>query len=632
MNRESLDSFLEWVILAVVLATLVFAPLAMAAVDEEYFLVVQGLTAGVMLLWALRMIVSPKPRMFWPPICWAVLAFALYAIARYFTADIEYVARLELIQTLVYAFLFFAIVNNLTTREAPQVILFTLVFLAAGISCYAIWQFMTHTFRIWNFPSPYPGRASGTFISPNNFSCFLELLLPPALAYVLTGRMKVLTRILLAYAALAIAAGLTVTFSRGGWVAAAAGVLALIVVLLGDRRHRLPALALVVVLAVGGSVFVTMYLSRTLSYVERVQTLEHSNKVFLEYRAEMWKAAERMWEDHFWFGVGPAHYDYRFREYRPYNVQERPDRAHNDYLNLLADWGTTGGIIVAAGMLLFGWSLVKLWKAARPDEDLRRGLSNRFAFLVGAVAALIALAVHSAVDFNLHIPANALVGVTLLGLLTAQLRWATGNYRVQAGMFTMLAVAMVLAGGIAYFSFQGYGLGREVYWQARANNSDLPLADRAALLEKAFDAEPKNFETAYDIGEFYRIQSFQGDTDYESQAHTAMDWYLRSKDLDPFDGYDYMRYGMCLDWLGRHDEAEPYFSKAESLEPNGYLTEANFGWHYVQAGDYEAAQAMLLRSMRLEWDENPIAHTYEDLVEDKLMQNASGQAPLIPGY
>ena len=59
--------------------------------------------------------------------------------------------------------------------------------------------------------------------------------------------------------------------------------------------------------------------------------------------SNLWMAAERMWRDHFWWGVGPAHYDYRFREYRPVNVQMRPDRAHNDYLNLLADWGTAGG-------------------------------------------------------------------------------------------------------------------------------------------------------------------------------------------------------------------------------------------------------------------------------------------------
>ena len=74
-------------------------------------------------------------------------------------------------------------------------------------------------------------------------------------------------------------------------------------------------------------------------------------------RRDMWLAAGQMWRDHFWWGVGPAHYDYRFREYRPERIQMQPDRAHNDYLNLLADWGTAGGLIVLAGMAVFGAGL-----------------------------------------------------------------------------------------------------------------------------------------------------------------------------------------------------------------------------------------------------------------------------------
>ena len=61
--------------------------------------------------------------------------------ARYLTADIEYVARQEMIQVLLYAFLFFAIVNNLYRQESAQIISFTLIFLAAGISGYAVYQY-----------------------------------------------------------------------------------------------------------------------------------------------------------------------------------------------------------------------------------------------------------------------------------------------------------------------------------------------------------------------------------------------------------------------------------------------------------------------------------------------------------
>ena len=199
MNGEKLDRFFECGILALVLAILVYTPLAMGGVETQKFLVAQGLVAAVMFLWVVRMICTPKIKFLWPPLCWPVLAFALYAIARYLTADIEYVARMEMIQTLLYAFLFFAIVNNLTSRESATIIVLTLVFLAAGISCYAFWQFMEHSNRVWNEYSTYTGRATGTYFSPNNFSCFLEMLLPPSLAYLLAGRVKTFTRILLGY-------------------------------------------------------------------------------------------------------------------------------------------------------------------------------------------------------------------------------------------------------------------------------------------------------------------------------------------------------------------------------------------------------------------------------------------------
>ena len=633
MNGEKLDLFFERGILALVLAILVYAPLAMGAVGPQAFLVVQALTVAVMFLWVLRILFSAKPRFFWPPLCWAVLAFSIYTIARYLTADIEYIARQELIQTLMYAFLFLAIVNNLNSKESTQVVSFSLVFLATGISCYAVWQFMTHSNHVWNLISPYAGRASGTYISPNNFSCFLEMLLPLALAYLLAGDIKPLTRILLGYAALAMGAALAMTFSRGGWVAAAIGLLLLLAILICHPKHRLPAIILLALMLAGGTFFVAKYLSQTISYVQRVQNGVANGSVDLEYRSQMWQAAEEMWKDHFWFGIGPAHYDYRFRQYRPESVQGRPDRVHNDYLNLLADWGTTGGLIIAAGILIFMTSLARTLKALWPSkEDFGRGMSNRFAFFAGAAAALFALAAHSVVDFNLHIPANAVLGVCLLALLTGQLRFATGKFRIDAGFLSKIFALVGLGGGIFYFSSQGVRSFQENDWLARGANPDLPVLERATLMEKAFAIDPKNFQTAYDIGEMYRIQSFQGVPDNEALAKKAIDWYARAMKLNPYDGYNYLGTGMCLDWLDRFDEAEPYYSRAEALDPNGYYTVAYIGWHYVQTGDYAAARACLERSMRLEWDVNDIAHSYLEIVRDKLAQNASGQPQLPPGF
>jgi O-antigen ligase len=529
MSGEAMDRFFERGILALVLVILVFAPLAMGAVGAWQFLVVQLLIMAVMLLWGLRAALNPGMKLFWPPVSYAVLAFALYAVARYLTADIEYAARFEVIQTLLYAFLFFAILNNLTSRECPQAISLTLVLLAAGISCYAIWQFITHSNRVWNEISPYAGRVTGTYISPNNFSCFLEMTMPVALAFLLAGRVKPLTRVWLCYALLTMGVALAMTFSRGGWVAAGVGMIAVLGALLCHRKHRLAAFIVIVAMSAGLAFFVINYLSHDILYLERVKSLGTSDNRDLRDRGELWKAAERMWIDHFWVGVGPAHYDYRFRQYRPADVQARPDRAHNDYLNLLADWGTIGGIIVAGGVLAFGGGLIKSWKAVSPDEkEVGRGMSNRFAFYVGATGALMALMAHSFVDFNLHIPANALIGVVYLALLAGQLRFATSDLRTAPNLIVRIVLFLLLAAGIVYFGLQGYARAQAAVWQARGDNLTLPFLERASYLERAYAAEPKDFQTAYDIAELYRLQSFQGGEDYEALAETAMQWYAKA--------------------------------------------------------------------------------------------------------
>src|SRR5674476_1076534 len=138
LTRKNLDWWCERGILLLVLGMLVFAPLAFGAVNAWAFLVVQGLAAGVFVLWVVRLWVDRKPKLLWPPLAWVVVAFTLYAVARYFTADIEYVARLEMIQVVLFAFLFFTVVNNLHGQDEALIISFTLIALATLIAGYAV--------------------------------------------------------------------------------------------------------------------------------------------------------------------------------------------------------------------------------------------------------------------------------------------------------------------------------------------------------------------------------------------------------------------------------------------------------------------------------------------------------------
>ena len=634
LTRKNLDWWCERGILFLVVGMLLFAPLALGAVETPAFLVLQGAGAVIFILWGIRLWIGRKTKILWPPLAWAVLAFTVYAVARWFTADIEYVARLEVIQVLLFAFLFFVVVNNLRGQEETEIVSFALIALATLIACYAVAQLVGHSDRVWNVYTYNQARAGGTYISPNHLAGFLGMLLPLALAFLLVGRVHIVVRILLGYAVLAMAAGLAVTFSRAGWVAAAAGIFLVLGILLGHKNHRLRAVILLAVLLVGGAIFVSTYLSKTAGYTYRVKNPNAESPGLYDWtsRLKMWGAAERMWQEHFWWGVGPAHFDYRFREYRPENFQARPDRCHNDYLNLLADWGATGGVIVFTGIGIFIFGLFKTWPHVRREEnDFGTGQSNRFAFFLGATGGLAALAVHSTMDFNLHIPANALVGVTLLALVASNLRFATERHWFRVGTPVKLGLVGALAVTAVFFSAQEWRRGAESHWLSRAARQGNFSPERAAALEKAFAAEPKNHQTAYDIGECYRTESLEGGDDFAALAGRAREWYARAIRLDPHDGYGYLRTGMCLDWTGDHAAAENFFSEAEARDPNGYFMIANLGWHFVQLGDYAAARQYFQRSLRLD-AQNPTALNYLYICEPKLLGRASGRPQLPAGF
>ncbi len=613
-----------------------FSVLAFGAVHAWAYLTVQAVAAVVFGLWAVRLGLkaAKRPKMLMPPLAWAVLAFAGYAIARYFTADIEYIARLEIVLVLVYAAIFFTVVNNLREQESAEWVSWTLITLGTLVSFYAVGQFLSQSDRVWHLHSGSIARASGTYISPNHCAGFLEMVLPLALAFLLVGKMKIIPRILIGYAILMMMVALTMTFSRAGWVAAGAGIVLVLGILLFHKNHRLRSALLLAILLGGGALFVSKYLAKTYTYAQRVKSTasEAAGSNFdWDTRVAMWGAAKRMWQDHLWVGVGPAHYDYRFREYRPEMLQARPDRCHNDYLNLLADWGVIGGVIVFTGMGIFIWGLFKTWPHVRREEnDFGSGQSNRFAFFLGAVGGLAAISVHSLMDFNLHIPANELVALTLLGLVTSNLRYATEGYWVRLFSRERVILMTTLGAVIAVLLVVEWRGSREAYWIARAENEGVYSRERAAALQKAFAAEPQNFQTAFNIGECYRVEGLEGGKNYQEVTRQAQEWYARSMKLNPHDGYSFLRNGMCLDWLGKHAEAEPFYSEAERLDPNGYYMVADIGWHYVQTGDYAAARMCFERSLRL-FGNNPTAQNYHIIMEQKLINRASGR-PTLPTF
>ena len=633
MNREVLDRWCERGILGLALAMLVLLPLAFGGRPQrpvgavfdflllDPFLLAQGLMLPLLALWLLRLWADPKPRLLWPPMAWAVLAFTGYAIGRYFTADIEYVARRELVRILVYALLFFVVLNNLHRQETTRSISLTLVVLAMLISFYAMYQFLAKSDRVWHVLKTYPMRGSGTYICPNHLGGFLELVLPLGLTYTLMGRLKPVGKILLGYASLVVLAGIVVTLSRGAWVSTACALLLLFGVMLFHRTYRLPA-AVLLALILGAGFF---FIPKSTPLHERAKLLSTDGKLDDDLRFALWRPALQLWQDHLWFGVGPDHFDDRFRAYRPETVQARPDRVHNDYINTLVDWGLAGAGLVAAACLLLAAGVWKTWRAVRraPADIGGKSSSSKFAFVLGASLGLVAILVHSLVDFNMHIPANALVAVTLMALLSSHLRFATDNFWATAGPVTKSALSLVVLSAVVFLGADGLRQARQNAWLAKAALVH-PLAPaKVTLLKQAFGVEPKNPNTAFEVGEALRLESSEGPTNYVALAGEAMTWFGRALELNPWHCNSLLRYGWCLDWTNRAAESAAYFERAERLDPNNHFTLDQIGMHYVQIGNYAAAKPWFERSLRLHSPLNQTATQYLEIVNRRLLESAA---------
>ena len=161
-------------------------------------------------------------------------------------------------------------------------------------------------------------------------------------------------------------------------------------------------------------------------------------------------------------------------------------------------------------------------------------------------------------------------------------------------------------------------LAREQIWLQRADQEETSVQRQIGLFEKAFAIEPKNFETAYRLGEDFRAQSWNGTTGYEASAQKAMQWFERSIALNPYYASSQLSYGMCLDWLGQTNEATPYFARAQQLDPNDYFNVARQGWHLFQLGDYIGAKKYFERSERLQ--PNAFSESFLDMIEQKLSE------------
>jgi O-antigen ligase len=124
-----------------------------------------------------------------------------------------------------------------------------------------------------------------------------------------------------------------------------------------------------------------------------------------ESRFVAWRGTLSAFRDYPIFGSGLGTFQYIFKVYQPEGLRLYWNHAHNDYLELLLELGIVGSLIA---VFFFTVILRTIMKTDWSEREMYIGA----AFL----SSITTIAVHSIVDFNLHIPSNALLFSLILGL------------------------------------------------------------------------------------------------------------------------------------------------------------------------------------------------------------------------
>ncbi len=115
----------------------------------------------------------------------------------------------------------------------------------------------------------------------------------------------------------------------------------------------------------------------------------------------------------FWpWGAGWGTYDVAYPRFQPGSIAGFANHAHMDYVEMLLEGGIFFVLLAAAFLWLALGRAATLVQAARRGRTL--GREAMAASLCGL--GLLALLLHSLVEFNLRIPANAMLGALLAGV------------------------------------------------------------------------------------------------------------------------------------------------------------------------------------------------------------------------
>lgn len=418
------DTGLEKFIVGAVVALMVLVAVPYGTVEPWWISTFNCAVYALGGLWVVHSVIQGR----WTINNWSIVVPALVATGFVFVQSLAFSVDSAETGFLFFRALAFATLLVLVSRYASnskRMNLFTHAVIAVALLS-AIFGLVRYTQQQseTGFWLPFLKRDSGfgQFINKNHFALLMEMATGLVGGLVLGGGVK-RNRIMFYVAAIALMwTALVLTSSRGGLLSMLAQVVFLAIALLvftfkGNNRTKVfrfatataLAIGLVSVVAissiwVGGDLLVTRLESLS-GEIKSEATDPHAGV----RRREVWGASWNLFKSHPITGSGLGAYPVAITRFHDASGKWTPEAAHNDYLELLA----SGGVI---GVALLAWFAFAFYKSAR--QQLKHIEATRRAQCLGALTGIFGVAVHSAVDFGLHVTVNTVVLLVLIVLAT----------------------------------------------------------------------------------------------------------------------------------------------------------------------------------------------------------------------
>jgi O-antigen ligase len=389
------------VVRAGICGLIAFGVLTFGAVQPWSRSILEIGAALLFLYWAVLAFLKPGTKVQWNSLNWPLLGFIAIGLLQLLFHGTAYpfLTRVQLLKLAAYFIVLFLSAQAFRSRADLEVLAWCAILFCFAVSLFAIVQHFTAGNTIyWTLPVD-GGQPYGPYVNRNHFAGFVELTLPVGLALMAFRGVRREALPLLALFTIIPIGALALSGSRGGMLG-----FAFEVVLLGwmmGKRGRLRSGRVVAVAAVAIAALLFMaWVGASQALQQRLSTLKRP-EVTLARRMAMARGAAHIFYDYPVKGCGLGTLVAVYPRYETDYDGRVVDHVHNDYLETLAETGLLGGLCGA----VFLWLL---YRAGRTNLAAEQGHLS-LALHAGAIMAVGGLLLHSLVDFNLQLPANALL-------------------------------------------------------------------------------------------------------------------------------------------------------------------------------------------------------------------------------